>query len=176
MDIAVFNFINHWPHFIFTDRFVLCLAILGKYILHVTLFVFAAAFFFKKKSVWQPALFLSFAFVVIKIIVHVLKDMTHRPRPFLVLEHVYRVGQASEGSFPSGHATAFALLGAFMIFSVGKMKPFWLLLIIAAGLGRIYQGVHYPSDILGGWAIGIFTAWIFSAFYKKYYRDSEKER
>jgi undecaprenyl-diphosphatase len=61
-------------------------------------------------------------------------------------------------SFPSGHtATAFAgatVLSAF----VPRAAPAFFILAAAIGYSRLYVGVHYPLDVLGGAVLGIATA------------------
>jgi len=86
-----------------------------------------------------------------------------RPRPELV-PHATRVYTAS---FPSGHATlsavAYLTLGALLarVQERRRIKAFIMGLAVAitllVGLSRLYLGVHWPSDVLAGWAIG--AAW-----------------
>jgi undecaprenyl-diphosphatase len=86
-----------------------------------------------------------------------------RPRPDLV-PHGALVYTAS---FPSGHATVGAVvyltLGALLArVQAGRVLKLYLLalailLTVAVGISRIYLGVHWPSDVLAGWAIG--AAW-----------------
>lgn len=93
----------------------------------------------------------------------ILKAVIARPRPpvaqRLVTEH--------EWSFPSGHATqSVALYGALLVLVVagsgrGTRTVGWCagaLIALVVGWTRIYLGVHWFSDVLGGWMIG--ASWL----------------
>jgi len=90
-----------------------------------------------------------------------LKLLFHRQRPGL--PHLV---EASGLSFPSGHSmVSFSFYGllAYLIwvnFSNRALKlvavPIMTVLILAIGISRIYLGVHYPSDVLAGFAAGSF--------------------
>jgi membrane-associated phospholipid phosphatase/uncharacterized damage-inducible protein DinB len=91
-------------------------------------------------------------------IVDLLKAVTDRPRPTL-WPHLVAV---SSSSFPSGHATAgaalYPLLGwiALRARRRGRVVGWALGLAVGifVGVGRLYLGVHWPSDVLAGWVLG----------------------
>ncbi|MCC6729398.1 MAG: phosphatase PAP2 family protein [Chthonomonadales bacterium] len=58
-------------------------------------------------------------------------------------------------SFPSNHAANMAALASVGCwFTRGRKRWWWLALPVVIGYTRIYLGFHYPSDVLGGWALG----------------------
>jgi len=91
-----------------------------------------------------------------------LKALVARPRPQL-WEHV--ITHAS-WAFPSGHALASAalypLLARFLVQVDPVRRRMWwaagIGLPVFVGLGRLYLGVHWPSDVLAGWALGAALA------------------
>jgi len=87
---------------------------------------------------------------------HILKDILMEPRPFVTLLDITpRVVFSSEWSFPSGHATFFAALATSMLF---YHRPMGLLLVVGAlgiGWARVATGIHWPSDIIVGYIVGI---------------------
>jgi undecaprenyl-diphosphatase len=105
-----------------------------------------------------------------------LKALFDRPRPSLVPH----LTQTFTSSFPSGHsmlsATVFLTLGALLGRFVNevRLKAYFLLvalvLTIAVGVSRVYLGVHYPTDVLAGWAAGLAWAlacWLVARFLQR---------
>ena len=111
----------------------------------------------------RSALFLFAAIAGGQLMSTLLKAGFERPRPDLV-PHGMTVYTAS---FPSGHAMMTAIvyltLAALLARSESRkrLKAFLLLLAVCVtllvGVSRVYLGVHWPSDVLGGWMIG--SAW-----------------
>ncbi|WP_167508025.1 phosphatase PAP2 family protein [Corallococcus aberystwythensis] len=92
-----------------------------------------------------------------------LKNLFHRPRPSVVPH----LTETMSTSFPSGHAMLSAItyltLGALLAqFAEHRRVKVYLLAValvlsVLVGCTRVYLGVHYPSDVLGGWVAGL--AW-----------------
>ena len=82
-----------------------------------------------------------------------------RPRPFETIPSVDTLVGATVGqSMPSGHAaTSFA--GAVIVtYLLRRAAPVAFLLAAAIAFSRIYVGVHYPSDVIAGAALGAFVS------------------
>jgi len=94
------------------------------------------------------------------------KELFHRLRPCNALPDVLTpVGCTGTFSFPSNHAlNNFAVA---MFFSVLYPKAKWYLFVTAflIALSRVYLGLHYPSDILGGALLGLGFGYLFSLLY-----------
>ncbi|WNJ87977.1 phosphatase PAP2 family protein [Bosea sp. 685] len=92
-----------------------------------------------------------------------LKLLFDRPRPDIV-----HLARTFTSSFPSGHATLSVAVFLTLAAIVSRHQTrtavrayvfaMTSLLIAAVGLSRVYLGVHYPSDVLAGWALGLVCA------------------
>jgi undecaprenyl-diphosphatase len=83
------------------------------------------------------------------------KDLVARARPFEAHPQIHPLYVVHSSSFPAGHAaTAFA--GATVLaYVVPRAAPLLFLVAALIGFSRVYVGVHYPTDVLGGAAIGV---------------------
>lgn len=113
----------------------------------------------------------------------VFKIAIARPRPFSDESSIYYelwklVGMNLEvdGSFPSGHTTA-AFAASTAIYLVGDKRISWTALLFGflMAVARIYLVVHYPSDVIGGIIVGVFSGIVGTVIAtklpSKYYRS-----
>jgi undecaprenyl-diphosphatase len=116
----------------------------------------------------------------------ILKQFFQRVRP-----DFHRLIDIEGYSFPSGHAmNAFTVYGilSFLLwrhipsrFGRGVLISVSIIMILAIGISRIYLGVHYPSDIIGGYfasGFWITTAILFFQYYqeKRYNKKKQREK
>jgi undecaprenyl-diphosphatase len=67
-------------------------------------------------------------------------------------------------SFPSAHALFFSAFSAAVYAAMPALGAWFLALTVLVCLARIAAGIHYPSDMLAGIAVGLATAWVVLAF------------
>lgn len=92
----------------------------------------------------------------------VAKNMFRRVRPYEAIEELTNlIGKQSDFSFPSGHtAASFAVATVFLFMMPKKFSIPALILALLISLSRLYVGVHYPTDVLGGMLIGVICAFL----------------
>jgi undecaprenyl-diphosphatase len=99
------------------------------------------------------------AFTIELPLYKLLKNGIRRDRPCETLSGVNRrISSSDRYSFPSGHAAAAFVIATLLAYFVPYLSLPVFAWAIAVGFSRIYLGVHYPTDILAGLALGIISA------------------
>ncbi len=142
----------------------------------ITLAIAAVCGFLLLENRQRTALFVLAASIGGLLLSTLLKEMFQRERPDLVphLSNVYT------HSFPSGHsmisAAVYLTMGALLARTVKDPATRIYCVAVAAlvtglvGLSRVYLGVHYPTDVLAGWAAGgswAVICWLVAAYLQK---------
>ena len=114
----------------------------------------------RRRHTWAPLGFLVAAYGGAAVAYHLVKRLVGRPRPPLPL----RIAAASGSAFPSGHAAqSAAVYAALVAVAVTSSSPArrvvsWIaagVAIILIGVSRLYLGVHWATDVIVGWAVGL---------------------
>ncbi len=140
----------------------------GTFLFGVSLFLLLSRKVHKRMS----GVFLMAGLTLTYNLSHIIKNVIHRPRPFLVLQDVSVIFTAGGFSFPSTHSAMVFMAAVILSKCFGKHLVFYSIAVLVA-ISRIYLGLHYPSDVLAGGIIGIVSGYAFihfgkrAGFYKK---------
>jgi membrane protein DedA with SNARE-associated domain/membrane-associated phospholipid phosphatase len=113
----------------------------------------------------RPGVRLGAAYLGSFLLNRIVKDLTDRPRP----PALFAIGHYGGSSFPSGHATQAAAVYGVLAAVLAATTRRWprkvalwmggLFMSVLVGISRLYLGVHWLTDVLGGWALG--ALWVF---------------
>lgn len=170
---TVFQFIYHFAR---RNAFLDVAGVfLANYLAYFLVLGFLALIFYEKGWRRRFYLFAEAALAVILargLITEAIRFFYYHARPFDALGFTPLVAE-SGSSFPSGHMTFFFALAMVVWYANRKWGVWYFLLSALIGVARIYVGVHWPLDILGGIAIGIacgaLVHWLFGESRRKLY-------
>lgn len=143
----------------------------------LTLVTIACAGYLLMRKQYGMLVLLAVATVGGQLVSLLLKGLFDRPRPAFAsgASHV------ATSSFPSGHsmlsAVVYLTIGALMARASSRyrVKIYFLtmamLVTLLVGVSRVYLGVHYPTDVLAGWSIGLVWAllcWLVAQYLQRH--------
>jgi len=102
------------------------------------------------------------------VITEIIRFFWQRPRPFIGNDVNLLINHSDTSSFPSGHAAFYFGLSMMVYFYNKKLGIIFLIASFLISVSRILVGVHWPSDILAGAVVGIFSAWLVNRISNKY--------
>jgi len=177
VDIAIFYFFNHTLSAGFLDKFFSIITNVNNW--YITYVILLSLCFIKGGTKGKLAVIGVILLIIAtdQLGYRVLKDLIARPRPFSVLADVILpIGSTGTYSFPSNHALNNFAAAVFFYRLYPNLK--WALFITAflVSISRIYLGLHYPSDILGGALIGSVFGYIFAEIILRINKLTEQKK
>jgi undecaprenyl-diphosphatase len=163
LDYAIFRFINESLSSPVLNLPIYLITYLGSFYCVVA---FAIASIFIERP-WSKKILLTL--LVLGTIFEGVKFIVGRERPYVAHQAVLPFPHDNfiDPSFPSGH-TAFAFGMAFLLAQRYKTKRvLFYCAAVLVGFSRMYLGMHYPSDVLGGIAFGLIIPYLLERVFQK---------
>jgi len=171
VDYQIFQFINNFAgHYRWLDWLGVFFASYFQYFLGAGLVIYMLRRGDKIERLknFKLTLFFFAAAVVSRFVFgEIIKRIVKRSRPFVTHRVVQLISEDLNLSFPSGHAVFFFSLSSVVYFYNKKAGIVCFVGSCLMGLARIFTGVHYPSDIIGGAALGILIGWLVGKIFGK---------
>jgi len=167
-DTLLFNQINGLAgKSVCLDGLVIFFAKYFEYILILVLLLFLV----KNLRKYWPMVIQAFSNAILSrfIIANIIRWIWFRPRPF-VQNHINLLFNynPTEPSFPSGHAAFYFAIAIIVYFYNKKAGILFFIASFLISISRVFSGIHWPSDILAGAMVGIFSGWLINKIFKKF--------
>jgi len=166
-DQSVFYLING-AHCRFLDGFMVVVTYLGETWVLIPLMAILFILTFKKRT-WPLFLLVVVTLLTSDAAAHWIKPHAARLRPSHALPNVHILMNYTGGQygFPSSHATNSFALAVLLGWAWPRRRWAFIGLALLISYSRIYLGVHYPGDILGGAALGSLIAGLLLISYRE---------
>lgn len=139
---------------IFLDRLMIAGA---EILIYIVFTLMAVGFYFGISKDKKAFLFSIISLVFSLIIIQIIHLFYFEPRPFTTFSLTPLIKDVWNYSFPSVHTTTAATIAFSYLLYNSKLAPLFILFLIWIGFARIFVGVHYPLDILGGVFVGALS-------------------
>jgi len=114
------------------------------------------------KKLQKDGAFMMAGFIGSTIITQGMKRIIKRDRPYHTYTFIVKRAEADGYSLPSGHTSSAFYTSTYLCI----LFPKWYVIVpaslyaVSAGYARMYQGVHYPTDVFAGAVLGAGSAWL----------------
>lgn len=160
MNTQLFLKINYWAgQNPWLDKFMIFSA---EWLVYLMI-LYLVFLFFKNYRRYRDMVFVAFGSAIVSrfFFTVIIRHFYHHLRPFLVLQNAHLlIAPDYEQSFPSGHTAFLFALSTAIYFYNKKAGSVFLILSALVGFARVFVGVHWPRDIIGGAILGIGTAFL----------------
>lgn len=162
MDVLIFHYLNNLGlKYFWLDVLAIFLA---KYTPYLAVGVLFLLLFWNFKNYFLPVVESLTAAVLGMGIVKIIRFLWFNPRPFVSQDIHLLLSHSSSSSFPSMHVTFFFALSTVVLLYSKKAGILFFITSFLIALARVFVGLHWPSDILGGMVLGTFSALIVHKF------------
>src|SRR4030042_1195681 len=165
-NVTVFNFLNQYAgENVCLDSLAIFFAEYLGYFLVAILILFLLK---DTKKYWpMTAMALAAAVISRFIITEIIRFFWERSRPFVDNTVNLILGHDATNSFPSGHAAFFFAISTVVYSYNKKAGTLFLIASFLISLARVFAGVHWPTDIIGGALVGILSGWIILLLFRR---------
>lgn len=163
LDVFVYQLINLSYHNIFLNDLALLLCYFGVVYVGIAIAIILMLFGDRKSK--QISIILLISILLTYCVTGLIKYSILRPRPFTQIQDYILLTTVSDPSFPSGHTSNATTI--FYVLSKGFKRSYLMIIPVIVGLSRIYVGVHYPSDVIFGFIVGLIIAYVVEKIFNK---------
>lgn len=132
----------------------------AEYVIYLTLILIFAVAFRGGVSEKKALILTLFSLPVLFIIIKIIHLFFFEARPFVTMDISPLIQHNADASFPSRHGAVMSVIAFAHVIFKSRWAFLFLTLLLWVGISRIYVGVHYPIDILGGFIVGILAIFL----------------